>query len=117
MRIISETRLREFWESRKGDSQASRRDLTIWRRTVRACQWRNFGELRMTFRSADSVGNCTVFNVGANRFRLIARVFFSKKKLYVLKIMDHEEYDRNMWPRECNCHRPPPMLNPPRLFD
>lgn len=117
MRIITEKRLREFWESRKGDSRVAERDLTVWRKTVRASQWSNFGELRMTFGSADAVGNCIVFNVGANRFRLIARINFLRGIVYVLKVMDHQEYDRGRWRRDCNCHQPTPKLNPPKLFN
>ena len=34
-----------------------------------------------------------VFDIGNNRYRLIGRVFYPHKH-YVLRVMDHEEYDR-----------------------
>jgi hypothetical protein len=57
--------------------------------------------------SADRVGNCVVFDVGNNRYRLIGRVFYPYK-LYVLRVMDHQEYSRNAWAKQCGCHNPPP---------
>jgi len=52
-----------------------------------------------------------VFDVGNNRIRLIAYVFFADDTrtgiVYVKKVMTHAEYDENKWPDECGCHRPP----------
>ena len=108
VRIISESRLVQFWESRKDDSEIAKRDLSAWRKVVRLAEWDNFGALRQTFGSADRVGNCTVFDVGNNRFRLIGRVNYAKEIVYILKIMDHEEYDWTPWANSCGCHNPPP---------
>jgi mRNA interferase HigB len=114
VRIISETRLSEFWKSRKGAEpiERARRDLTAWRASVRAADWTNWGDLKRTFGSADRVGSCVVFDVGNNRFRLIARVMFHNHCVYVLKVMDHEEYDRNAWIEECNCQGAGPPKPP-----
>ena len=108
MRIISESRLRRFWESRIGDAAIAQRDLLAWRTVTRHADWANFAGLRRTFGSADLVGNCTVFDVGNNRSRLIGRVDFAKGIVYILRIMDHQEYDRAPWAEDCGCHRPPP---------
>src|SRR5947208_15868229 len=67
MRIISKRRLREYWAA----VPASKPALIDWFTKVRYATWPNFAALRATFNSADAVGNCTVFNVGGNRFRLI----------------------------------------------
>ena len=64
--------------------------------------------LKQTFRSADQVGNCIVFDVGNNRFRLVARVNYRRGILYVLRMMDHAEYDRNLWVEDCGCYKPAP---------
>lgn len=108
MRIISRRRLREFLQGRKHDADNAERDLSAWYKSVRTNEWENFGQLRQTFGSADRVGNCTVFDVGNNRYRLIARVNFEKGIVYVLKVMDHAEYDRQDWEDPCGCHKPPP---------
>jgi mRNA interferase HigB len=108
VRIISKRRLRAFWESRKSDAAIAERDLSAWFKTTRNAAWDNFASLRQTFGSADHVGNCVVFDVGNNRFRLIGRVNYGAGIVYVLRAMDHEEYDKQLWVDTCGCHKPPP---------
>jgi mRNA interferase HigB len=74
VRIISRRRLREFWESRKHDAGRAERDLLAWYKPAKHALWPTFAALRQTFGSADQVGNCVVFDVGNNRYRLIARI-------------------------------------------
>jgi mRNA interferase HigB len=114
VRVISERRLRDFWESRKADREQARKDLTVWRKLAEAADWTSFAALRQTFGSADQVGDCTVFDVGNNRYRLIGRVRYGSGIVYVLKVMDHLEYDKGRWPEECGCHLPPPGKPAPR---
>lgn len=108
MRIISRRRLREFWESRRNDADMSKRDLSSWYKLAKNADWTNFAELRQTFGSADQVGNCIVFDVGNNRYRLIGRINYARAIVDVLKVMDHAEYDKNRWVDDCGCHKPPP---------
>ena len=54
------------------------------------------------------MGNCLVFDVGNNRFRLIGRVNYAQGIVYVLKAMDHTEYDKMAWIAGCGCNSPPP---------
>jgi mRNA interferase HigB len=79
-----------------------------WFKLASKAEWANFGELKQTFGSADVVGNCVVFDVGNNRFRLISRVMFESGIIYVLKPMDHLDYDKKRWVEDCGCHKPPP---------
>ncbi len=93
MRVISKVRLVEFWESRKADSAIAERDLSAWYKLASHTKWTNFAALRQTFGSADQVGN---------------RVNYRRGVVYVLTVMDHTEYDKNLWPDDCGCHEPPP---------
>jgi mRNA interferase HigB len=111
--VIAKSHVRRFWECRKDDSEVAQRDLLTWFKMAESADWPNFGALKQTFGSADQVGNCVIFDVGNNRFRLIGRVFYAAGKLYVLKVMDHQEYDKGRWIDDCGCHEPPP-LRPPR---
>ena len=108
MRVISRRRLREFWEWRKHDSAIAQRDLSTWHKLAKNAEWANFAALKQTFGSADQVGNCSVFDIGNNRFRLIARVNYARGILYVLRVMDHKEYDKELWIDDCGCRQPPP---------
>lgn len=69
--------------------------LERWYKAVVNADWANFGEVRQTFNSADSVGNALfVFNIGGNKCRLIARTLFKKRTLYIRFIGSHKEYDK-----------------------
>jgi len=114
MRIITKRRVERFWESRKTDSTIAERDLSAWLKLAKGADWKNFAALKQTFGSADQVGNCVVFDPGNNRFRLIGRVNYSRGIIYVLKVMDHAEYDKKQWIDTCGCHNPPPRMTTPR---
>jgi mRNA interferase HigB len=100
--------LREFWESRKHDAETAERDLMAWLTVANEEDWANFAAIKQTFGSADRVGNCVVFDVGNNRFRLIARINHRKGIIYTLRVMDHPEYNKKKWVDDCRCHEPPP---------
>lgn len=51
--------------------------------------------------SACAVGKCTVFNIHGNRFRLIARINYEWRKVYILGIYTHKEYDEGKWKHGC----------------
>jgi mRNA interferase HigB len=110
VRIISKRRLVNFWQSRKTDSESrlAERDLTSWLKLAKGVDWDNFAVLKQTFGSADVVGNCVVFDVGNNRFRLIGRINYYAHIISVLKVMDHAEYDKKSWVDSCGCNDPPP---------
>ena len=93
MHIISRKALRDFWEKHP-DSQVP---LIRWFRVVKASQFGTFAELRAVFPSADKVGKWVVFNIGANKYRLITSVHFNRGKLYVREVLTHREYDEEKW--------------------
>src|SRR5690349_20722257 len=112
MWVVSLKRLREFWAAHP----KAEVPLRGWYTQTSAADWQTFSDLRATFPSADLVGNCTVFNVGGNNYRLVARVFFRGHKVYVLRVMTHAEYSREDWPAQCACHSgPPDRVRPVRL--
>ncbi len=92
MVVISKTVIREF-----GLKHADANDaLNDWFDTVRAANWSNFGDMKQTFNSVDSVGDKRfVFNIKGNQYRLVAMVFFSVRTVYIKFIGTHSEYDRN----------------------
>src|SRR5438874_11834496 len=92
VRVISKSALRDFVDGRTNDRDIADRDLNAWYKLAEHAVWANFGEMKQTFGSADIAGRCVVFDVGNNRFRLIARVFYESQKMYILKVMDHREY-------------------------
>jgi mRNA interferase HigB len=97
MRVISKPRLRRFWESPgRGDAEGP---LRAWHAHVnnKSVSWQSWGDVRADFATASIVGNCVVFNVGGNKYRLVTRIIYQSHKVYVLKVMTHKEYDDGKW--------------------
>jgi mRNA interferase HigB len=108
MRVISKARLRQFWAlPGRGEAEGP---LRAWYTHInsKAVCWHSWGDVKSDFPSASSVGNCVVFNIGGNKYRLVARILFPSQKVFVLKVMTHAEYDDDKWKVDCGCLVPPP---------
>ncbi len=108
MRVISKARLKKFWEiSGHEDSEGP---LRAWYTHVssRTVAWQSWAEVKAEFGTASLVGNCAVFNIGGNKYRLVTRILYPSQKVFILKVMTHEEYDEDTWKDECGCYSPPP---------
>lgn len=93
MHVISERKLREFWDIHP-DAETP---LSAWHREAEHAEWSKFADVRERYPSASQVGKFTVFNIGGNKFRLIVVVHFNRGKLYVRHVLTHEEYSRGKW--------------------
>ena len=93
MRVISRKALREFW-GKHPDSETS---LSRWFKAVKNNEFSNFNDLRSAFPSVDKVDDLIVFDIGGNKYRLIASVHFNRGKVYVRHVLTHSEYDRGKW--------------------
>jgi len=71
--------------------------LAAWHQLTRQASWRTFPELRATFASAELVGRLTVFNIAGNKYRLIAPVEYRLQRVYVRKVLSHDEYNKDKW--------------------
>jgi mRNA interferase HigB len=93
MHVISRKALRQFGE-RYPDSRTA---LARWFKIVQQTEFRNFAELRAAFPTADKVDDWMVFNLGGNKYRLIASVHFNRGKVYIRHVLTPAEYDRGGW--------------------
>jgi len=93
MRIITRRRLIEFSEKYPDSANA----LFSWYKIISRGDYGSFNDLRKTFPHADVVGNLTVFNIGGNKYRLIAAVHYNRKIVYIRHVLTHSEYDKNKW--------------------
>ena len=93
MRIISNSALRAF----SGDHPLAEAPLQGWRRVIEKNQFANWAELKATFNAVDRVGELVVFDIGGNKYRLIAYIRFEKQILYVKAVLTHAEYDKGAW--------------------
>jgi mRNA interferase HigB len=103
MHVISPKKLREFWEQH-ADSESA---LRAWYKITSLALWTNFAAVRADFSHADPVGTCIVFNIGGNKYRLIARVFYARDKfkgrVYILHVLSHRIDDDGSWKDDCDC--------------
>jgi mRNA interferase HigB len=93
MHVISRKILRLFWE-RHPDSKTA---LARWFKIMQHTSFGSVDALHITFPSADVVGNLIVFNIGGNKYRLIAMIHFNRGKVYVRHVMTHKEYEKGAW--------------------
>ncbi len=91
--------LKRFW----ADHPDAEEPLRAWHRVAEDAVWDRFADLRQVYPSADPVGRCIVFNVGGNKYRLIAAVHFNRHKVFVLAILTHAVYDRQKWKEQFGC--------------
>ncbi len=95
MRVIAKPALIECWTKHPD----ARSPLEAWYRTMESEVFAGFNELRATFASADFVNGLTVFNIGGNKYRLIAAIHYNRRKVFIRAVLTHEEYDRGKWKR------------------
>jgi len=91
--IISRKALIQFWKKHPDSKTA----LARWFKVVKTTELQSFNELRTVFPSADKVQDWIVFNIGGNKYRLIASIHFNRGKVYIRHVLTHTEYDRGDW--------------------
>jgi len=95
VRVISRPAILRFSEEHR-DALAP---LLNWYRITRRADWDSLAGLRKDFAHADIVGRRTVFNIHGNRYRLIARVNYRTKRVFILDILTHAAFTKGDWKR------------------
>jgi mRNA interferase HigB len=88
--VIARKALREFWTLHPKAAAP----LKAWHALMERSEAASLAELRRTFGSADWVEGLVVFDIGGNKYRVIAHVAFAAQRAYVRHVFTHEEYDR-----------------------
>ena len=99
MRIITKRPLQEFWLK----NPQAKQPLLSWYETVKKADWKNFSDVRESFRHADIYQDCVIFDIGGNKFRLITRIRYKKKRVYIRFVLTHSDYDKDLWKNDCKC--------------
>jgi mRNA interferase HigB len=74
----------------------SRKPLQRFLEIARAAEWPHFPAVKQTLPATDyapSTGTL-IFDIGGNKYRLVARVDFQEQILFIQEVMTHEEYER-----------------------
>ena len=98
MRVISLKPLREFW-ARHPDAE---HPLRQWYKVATSAEWQSLQDARLDYPHADGVRSAngetlTVFNIGGNKYRLVARIRYDYQLVNVRAVLTHGEYDVGEW--------------------
>ena len=94
MRIIALSTLKAFWEKHPAYRDAEQPVLT-WYRLVRAANWRAPGDVKAAFGTASVLKDGrVVFNIAGNKYRLVTKVEYELKTVYIRFIGSHAEYNK-----------------------
>jgi mRNA interferase HigB len=95
--VISRKALTEFWKIHAGAEGS----LKTWFQAATKGSFKNLAELKQTFSSVDYVRNrmkgLYVFDIGGNKYRLIAAIHFNTQRLFIRHVLTHAQYDRGNW--------------------
>ncbi|MBK9307465.1 MAG: type II toxin-antitoxin system HigB family toxin [Nitrospira sp.] len=90
MRIIAKRALRNFWKR----YPKAKGPLEAWHQEVTHADWASPSAVKAHFRSASVLhGNRVVFNVAGNQYRLIVKINYPYRVVYIRFIGTHVEYD------------------------
>jgi mRNA interferase HigB len=90
MHVITVQRLREFWKSHSD----AREPLKVWFRLMRGNRFATPHEVKQVFGQTDFLGDgMAVFNVGGNKYRIVARILYPVGRVLIRGVFTHSEYD------------------------
>lgn len=79
--------------------------IAHWIATVQLADWQTIHDVKAAYPSTDggvkvSSGLIvTVFDVGGNKYRLIARLNYAQQAVTVLELLTHADYSKQHWKR------------------
>ncbi|MBI4526215.1 MAG: type II toxin-antitoxin system HigB family toxin [Deltaproteobacteria bacterium] len=89
MRIIAKKTLREFWLLNPDAEEP----VLAWYREVEKEDWAKPSQVKDKYRSASFVGDRVVFNIKGNDYRLVVKINYPYRVVYVRLVGTHKEYD------------------------
>lgn len=90
LRIIAKKVLRDFWTKHK----ECEGQLKSWYHEAHTARWKNPNEIKREFPAASFLpGNRVVFNIKGNDYRLIIKINYAYKILWIRFVGTHKAYD------------------------
>jgi mRNA interferase HigB len=93
MHVVSHKAIRLF----SGECPDAQSAMDHWYRVAKNATWASFAEVKQSFNTADFVAPYVVFDIGGNKYRLIAEINFGRSVLFIRRIMTHKEYMKGGW--------------------
>ena len=93
MYVISRKTLVDFYQ--QPGRQDARGPLEAWYYEANHAHWASPAEVKDQYRSASILkNNRIVFNIAGNKYRLVVRINYSSKNVFMRFIGTHPEYDK-----------------------
>ena len=93
MRIIAKRTLRAFWESEPKYTDAQG-PLEAWHEETKKADWTTPQELKAQFGNASILkDNRVVFNIKGNDYRLVVKINYPYRVVYIRFVGTHAQYD------------------------
>ncbi len=102
MHVISRKKLVAFWE----EYPDAEDQLAAWFKVADKARWEKWADVQGAYPQASLFECCLIFNICRNSYRLVVRRSENWRTLYVVAVMTHQEYDRDVWKKFCACRRP-----------
>jgi mRNA interferase HigB len=87
MRIVSRKAIREAAASHSGWGAS----LNVWYKVAKGADWKNFADVRNSWRNSDIFGRFVVFDISHHRCRLIATIKYKWRLVYIRRILSQAE--------------------------
>ena len=93
MHVIKQKTLGEFFE--QPGCQDAKGPLEAWYYEAKHAQWASPADVKVQYGSASILkGNRVVFNIAGNKYRLVVKINYDSKAVFVRFIGTHREYDK-----------------------
>ena len=90
MHVITERRIREFWKKHT----IAKEPLKVWLRLMRSSRLASPHDVKALFGQTDFLGDgLAVFDIGGNKYRIVARILYPVGRVLILGVFDHKGYD------------------------
>ena len=94
VRIIAKRTLRQFWEQDRRYADAQRA-LEDWHAQVSRADWATPPDVKAHYGDASILkGSRVVFNICGNKYRLIIKINYPYRVVYIRFVGTHAEYDK-----------------------
>ncbi len=93
MRLMTRKRLREYIDQPR--HAAAIEPMLVWAATLERSTWRSLIDLKETFPATDHLaGEKVCFDIGGNKWRIIANVACKSEIAFIVWIGTHAEYEK-----------------------
>jgi mRNA interferase HigB len=93
MHVISRKKLIDFYL--RPERQDARGPMEAWYYEAKHAQWSSPADVKAQYGSASIIGdNGVVFTISGNKYRLVVRINYDSKTVFIRFVGTHREYDK-----------------------